>query len=443
VRIRGNSWQERLRDAWRVLTGAISVKVDDSPGWAVLMRDVGPHDRPWSETYEDLKDAVDAWRKNFLVRRIVALIRSYVVGPGIKITSRKAQVDRFIDQFWNHPQNRMDRRLGPLCDEFTRAGELFVAFHTNPADGMSYLRTIPATQIHTIETAPDDYETELRYAETGPTLEPKWWLSPNAPAASLPDESGRLPPILAHFAVNRPVGATRGESDLTPILPWAKRYTEWLKDRVHLNRIRTRQAMLDVQIADDSQVEAKRRQIETSNPLEHGTYIHGPGETLTVHPLEIKADDVKEDGKALRLAIAAGSGLALHYMAEGESVNYATAKEMGEPTARFLSDRQQEFCDILIDIISIAYWRYQLTRGTPGGWTPTLGRDLALSAVTAEVAREDNANLATAAKTATEALQLMRQLGWIDDPTGAALAFKFMGETFTEAELAAMMENSP
>lgn len=416
-------------------TGSVSVKVDDSPGWIPFLQAGGPTDRPWSEVLLDITDAFTAWSKNFFIRRIVAVIRSYVVGGGITITSTRPEVEKFIDAFWNHHQNRIDQRLGPFCDELTRSGELFVTLHTNKIDGMSYLRCIPTSTIVRIDTAENDYETELRYGEQRDTIEPHWWLGPGHPAAGLKDEMQSLPPIMLHFAVNRAVGSTRGESDLTPILPWAKRYTEWLKDRVKLNRIRTRQAMLDVEIADDSQVETKRRQLQTSNPIEHGIYIHGPGETLKLHPLKIEADDVKDDGRALRLAVATGSGLALHYLAEGETTNYATAREMGEPTARFLTDRQTELCQFLQDIIAIAYWRQEIALGRPA----KLGDNLDLSAVTGEVAREDNANLATAGKNAVEALGQMNVHGWIDDPTAVRLAFKFLGEILTDEEIASLL----
>ena len=59
---------------------------------------------------------------------------------------------------------------------------------------------------------------------------------------------------MLHYAVNRPIGAVRGEGDLTPILPWAKRYSEWLKDRVRLNRQRTRQGLMDIEIDDEAMV---------------------------------------------------------------------------------------------------------------------------------------------------------------------------------------------
>ena len=187
--------------------------------------------------------------------------------------------------------------------------------------------------------------------------------------------------------------------------------------------------MLDIEIADNTLVEEKRQQLRTSNPIEHGIYVHGPGETVTMHSLEIKADDVKEDGRALRLAIATGSNVGLHYLGEGESVNYATAREMGEPTARFYSDRQDEVCDILTDLVTAAYKRYAITKSIE---TPT---DLQLSTSTAEVARADNESLAKAAHTVVQALREMRDAGWIDDATAVKLAFKFAGEPLSEDQI--------
>ena len=219
---------ERLVTATRTLfglplgrgsTGSVSVKVNDSPGWIPFLQAGGPTDRPWSEVLLDITDAFTAWRKNFLIRRIVGIIRSYVTGGGITITSKRPDVEQFITDFWNHRQNRIGQRLGPFSDELCRSGELFVTLHTNKVDGMSYLRCIPTTTIVQIETAANDYETELRYGQQRQNIEPHWWLSPNHPEAGIKDKIGRLPPIMLHFAVNRAVGSTRGESDLTPSCP--------------------------------------------------------------------------------------------------------------------------------------------------------------------------------------------------------------------------------
>jgi hypothetical protein len=417
----------RLQAAARVLTGSVSMDYDfdKSQGWLPFYGDAGPQDRPWADVYLDLTDALEAWQKNFLIRRVVATIRSYVVANGITLRSDRAEVNEFLTRFWNHPKTRMGARLGPMCDELTRAGELYPTLHTNRADGMSYVRFVPARSIVQIQTAPNDYETELRYGEQGTEgLEPRWWLSPEHPDAAVKDGDGRLPPVMLHFAINRPIGATRGESDLTPILPWARRYSEWLKDRVRLNRQRTRQAMLDLTVADDAKVEEKRQQLRRDNPLEYGIYVHGPGEETILHSLNIDAQEAADDGRVLRLAVAAGANLAMHFFGEGDRVNYATAKEMGEPTARFLTDRQVDFCGMILELAATAFNRYELHQGRE----PSPREALALDIQVPEVARADNESLARAGLDAASALQLLKQEGWVDDRTAAELAFKFLGE---------------
>jgi hypothetical protein len=412
---------------------AVSITVDDSRGWDPLSGG-GPHDRPWSELRDDLDDSLEAWRKNFMIRRIVTLVRSYVVGNGITISSNHREVEAFVRAFWDHPMNRMEQRLGPICDELIRSGELFAALFTNEADGISYLRFVPASRIREVETDPDDYERELRYGQIQEkSSELKWWISPEHP-----DAKRRRPfhPVMFHYAINRPIGATRGESDLATVLKWALRYSSWLEDRVRLNRVRTRQGMLDVQIDDDSQVEAKKYQLRRDDPMTAGIYVHGPGESTTLHNLQIQADDAEPDGKALRLAIAAGSGVALHYMGEGGDVNYATAREMGEPTSRFFSERQDNLVEFLLQLVTVAHARFMLVTGH----RPPAAGDLKLEASIPEVARADNQTLATAVKDASTALATMRQMGWTDDPTAAKLAFKFDGETLSEDELAAILE---
>ena len=416
---------------------AVSIRIDDSRGWDQIAGSTGPADRPWSEYATNLEDAHNAWRKNFLVRRIVNLTTTYVVGNGITVTSADPTINTFISAFWNHTKNHIPQRLGPMCNELTRAGELFPVLFTNKVNGMSYVRFIPASQIREMETDEEDYETELRYGQIQKnTVETKWWVGPDHPSA-YNTRYHKLPPLMLHFAVNREIGATRGEGDLGPVLPWAKRYTEWLKDRVRLNRQRTRHGVFDVEIPDDTLVKEKRQQLRTSNPVEHGIYVHGPDEKTTMHSLSIEADDAKDDGYALRLAIATGANTALHYLSEGATANYATAKEMGEPVARFYTDRQTALCGFLEDLVTAAYRRRcAILKET----APT---DLQLVTSTTEVARADNQALAEAAHSMVQALAEMKAAGWIDDVTATRLAFKFAGEPIGEDEIKKILAQAP
>lgn len=417
----------------RAVNATVTARVDDSPGWSTLGD--GPTDRPWSEKYEDLKDTLDAWRKSFLIRRIVTLTHAYVVGNGITITSKLPEVEAFIQKFWDHPKNRMDTRLVPICDELTRSGEVFPILFTNQVDGMSYIRFAPACLINHIETKEEDMEAELWYEQQTTLGAPKKWIG-IANEDAFRKKGNKLEPLMLHYTVNKPIGATRGESDLTPILPWAKRYSEWLKDRVRLNRRRTKQGIVDIEIKDGSKVEAKRKQLRTSNPLETGLYVHGDGETMTLHNLNIDAADAKDDGKALRLAVSTGAILGPHHLGEGESINLATAKAMDEPTARFHTNRQKVMTQLLLDMTAVAYMR----KVASGRAEMPPDGDLQLTASVVEAARVDNENLAKAARDMVRALAQMKENDWIDDRTAISLSFKFAGETISESEIDAILK---
>lgn len=144
-RLFGSYIEQRVSQAVR--------EVDDRWWQQVGLR---PEDRPWYETRGDLVEALEAWRDNPLARRIVSLTTDYVVGEGIRLRSEDEGVREFLDRFWSHPQNRIGLRLGSWCDELTRSGELFLLLSRNPADGMSYVRSIPAVHITQVVTDEED-----------------------------------------------------------------------------------------------------------------------------------------------------------------------------------------------------------------------------------------------------------------------------------------------
>ena len=149
-----------------------------------LERGGGPLDRSWDELSGQFSDVLEAWRKNPLARRVIGLTTSYVVGDGITMTSAYGPLKRYLAKWWSDPRNLLDLRLGPWSDELARAGELFIVLHFNRADGMSYVRTVPASVIDRITWAPGDYETETSYHEVVGLDDPDYdkggrtWLSP-------------------------------------------------------------------------------------------------------------------------------------------------------------------------------------------------------------------------------------------------------------------------
>ena len=386
---------------------------------------------------------LEAWGKNFLIRQVVRLTTAYVVGDGIRIFSKNSDVEEFIRAFCNHPENYLEARMPGLCDELTRAGELFPALFTNKVSGMSQVRFVPASQIEQVETDPEDYEKETGYLEIIPgQIERKPWKSKRT--ARVParlvckdgiDRTHRPEPMMLHYCINKPVGATRGESDLTPILPWAKRYSDWLKDRVKFNKLRTEQTATVIKVDDDSQVEAKRKHYEAHPPRGAAIVVIGPSETVSYPATNIQGYDAEPDGKAIRLAFAAGANIPLHFLAEGSTATRSTATEMGDPTHRHYRMRQKDFVAFLKDLVGQAWRRYEAVNGLD------LLEDLEIEAESPDVSRADNKAMADAAKTIAEAFKLMKEQGWITDEIAVRLVFKFAGEILPEEDILEILQS--
>jgi len=127
----------------------------------------GPREERDRQTYdrEDvLRQCLEAWRVNPLARRVVALTTQFVLGGGISLNCAHPATQAFLQSWWDHRLNHMSLRLVEWCDELTRAGELFILASTG-ADGMSYLRAIPALAIAGIRTAANDSAQDTAYIE--------------------------------------------------------------------------------------------------------------------------------------------------------------------------------------------------------------------------------------------------------------------------------------
>ncbi len=318
--------------------------VDDDGGWRALTDPAGA--LPWHELRATLTRAAEVCRRNPLAARLVSMTTDFVVGQGATLSG-----PAWAQAFWTHPQNRLEARIYRWCDELTRAGELFLVLSRHPVDGMSYVREVSAERIDRIESDPDDAERELRYHQLTEEADGCWWLAPEHPHAA------NCAQVMLHYAINRPVGAQRGSSDLAQILTWLERYAFWLEDRVRINRFKGAYLWhVSVQDALPGQLEAKRAQY--ARPPRPGSIVITDGrETWSAVQPHIQADDVAADGRALRMMIAAGAGVPLHFLAEGEGANRATAREMGVATYRHFSHRQRQFALIVEDVVRCALRR--------------------------------------------------------------------------------------
>ena len=403
----------------------VQARIDDSGGWTSITG--RQHDYDPSRVQELYADSLKAWRKNPIAWRIIAITSNYVVGDEIVISSPNRNLNKFVHTFWNHPKNVMDRRLEGMCEELSRSGDLFVLLFLNELDGMSYIRFVTKDRIQSIDTASNDWETELAYYEMQETGEPKKWLSYSNPAAEGADA------VMLHYAINKPIGALLGEGDLTTMIPWLQRYSRMLEDRVRLNwAVR---AFLWVVTVPSNKIKAKLEQYR--NPPEAGSIVvKDESEKWEVFTPLLRASDASYDLRAVRNMIDAGSGYPPHWRGEAEPANLATARAMTSPTERQLIRRQKYFHYLLQDILYKAY-----QRAVQVGRARKLSSDDYddLFVVTAsDLSRSDNESLAKAARDFTQAMYSLSNQLHINEPFSRhllRLAFKFAGEPISEAEI--------
>ena len=369
-------------------------------GWRALAtggrRDVGP-----GELRESLALADEAYRNNPLAFRIVELGVDFVLGRGLTLRADDPAVEAWLRDWWSHPLNNLRLRQFDLCRELSLGGELFVTLHTNPLDGMTYLRTVPAGSIDEVATSPSDVETEERFHDSSAG---RWWTREE----------------MRHYAVNRLVGAVRGQGDLAALLPWLRRYRDWLVDRVRLNKYR--QAFLfDVTLTGADRRTLVGRQQELAVPPEPGSIVvHNEKETWRAVRPEIGAAESEADGLALRLMIAAGSGFPLHFLGEGAETNLATATAMAAPALRRLERRQAYFGWVIVDLA-----RECLRRS--GRFGDAGEGEVALRAEFAELSAADNERVAGAAAAAAGALRTAQEMGWLGREEARDAFGRFVG----------------
>ena len=364
---------------------------------------------------EIIENSLMAWRENPLARRIVNLQTQYVIGDGIGIDCEDEHAAAFLKNFWNEPLNHMDIRITEWCDELTRTGNLFVLISSD-LNGMSYVRAIPATAVKNIETAKNDYEQMLwiEYQDDDEL---------NIKRIDAEDKNfPTMEPRIMQFTVNRPVGAKWGEPDLAPVLIWLQRYSGWLEDRARLNHYRNC-FLFKVTTAETSEQKRIERQRQlNAKPLSPGSIlVTTPAEEWDVLSAKLESNEAEADGLALKKQIAAGVGIPLHFLAEPESQNKASAEAAGGATYRTFEQRQQVFLWIVEQILRSALRRRRLV-------DHELNSEIEVRLIGSDIYQLDNTNLSTAAATMSNVCTQMRKLGYITREEYIRLVYKFAGE---------------
>lgn len=370
-----------------------------------------------------LAECLRSWRLNPIARRIVKLMSMFIVGEGIQVRSDHKATDDFLQSWWNHPLNHLGRQLVPWCDEATRSGNLFFLCTVDQANGMLYVRAVPADQIDEILTAENDIQQEIAYKPVvgADGIRPEPW-----PAYQPVGLVGPVEPVgqsfMLHYAYNQPVGVAWGEPDLAPMLQWLSRYATWLEDRARLNHFRTSFIyVVRGPYADRAALDARQRELAYNPPQPGSVLVVNDTETWSVINPQLESKDAGEDGLALKKMIAIGAGIPPHYLAEPESSTRTTAEAAGTPTFRGLEQTQACFLSILSELAQIAVQQRKL-------FDRRVKPDSRIEAVGPDITERDNSLLSLAVSRIYPALIDLYDRKGIPEDEVIRLVYRMAGE---------------
>ena len=103
---------------------------------------------------------------------------------------------------------------------------------------MSFVRAVTAANIDLITPSVNDIEQPVSFTTKTDEHLQVFSYPTYHQESDTQNPDGSFPPVVLHYAINRPTGAEWGEPDLAPLLRWLRRYSAWLEDRARLNRFR-------------------------------------------------------------------------------------------------------------------------------------------------------------------------------------------------------------
>lgn len=389
--------------------------------------DESQRDRRATDRESILEDCLEAWRTDPLARRLVGLTSQYVIGGGVDIQCDHAPTRAFLMAFWAHPLNHLAVRCVELCDELSRAGNLFVLLSTDQA-GMSYVRIVPAGDIDQITALENDIEQPVSFITKSGVTYPAY--SREAPALQA---DGSFAPVMLHYAINRPAGAQWGESDLAPLLIWLRRYAAWLEDRMRLNRFRNAFIYrVQANFASEAARHARQMELAAHPPSPGSILVTDESEDWSVISPRLEALDAQTDGLALKKMIAAGAGVPMHFLAEPEGSTRTTAEAAGGPAHRQFEQRQRFFLWMLSDLMTVVMQRRAVVDGRIDPTAAVVVRG-------ADISARDNLALGQAGGAIGPLFRQLYQDNLIDAREYLRVVYRFVGE---DADLNALLSKS-
>lgn len=307
--------------------------------------------------YEMLAMAFKKFHTNLFCKAIVRNLCKFVLGKGPILKPKDDANKDELERMWKNfcKNNKWQLREKEIIRRVFRDGEVFLRRFVDEETGKTLIRFLRADNIRNptsvndfnsgedvslgIGTDPDDIENVKTYYYCSPGGE----LIDKIPSGDV-----------LHIKIMVDSDMKRGLSFLLVTLPMIQKYMDWLDDRVVLNKVRSAIALIRNVEGTSGTVETIRDKYRAQTlssdrnkqqGMSRGSVITASkGIKYEMLSPNIQAADVKDDGRAMLLAVAAGCGFPeMMLTADYSNANYSSSVTAQNPFVREIEDWQDFF----------------------------------------------------------------------------------------------------
>jgi hypothetical protein len=287
---------------------------------------------------------------------ILNTLVNYIMGKGINITPKSDDPMAWWiwREFWISDRNKMPVKQFEIVRRIFRDGEIFIRFFSKDDGGaetgkttirfldplmvrakgdVSDLSNLAMTINNGVNTDPEDIEKVISYTVQD-RVDPGKFIE-------IPAEE------VLHIKINADSDQKRGEPAMQTLLSYFRHYEQWIENRILLNKIRS--AIVLIKKVEGTPTEVANmaatlpRATRTSagdqkkQAFRGGTMItEGPGVTYRMEGSNINATDAKEDGRNIKLSMAAGMNMPEYIFGDASNANYSSTMVAESPFVKMI-----------------------------------------------------------------------------------------------------------
>ena len=298
-----------------------------------------------------------------MAKQAIRLWTDYSFGEGMSWSSEKENVKSVMGGFFDNPKNQTvlgSRGQRKSSDKLLVDGEIFFVLFLG-AEGDTSIRTIDPLEITEIITLPDDIEAPMYYRRLwndrqGQPHETIYRSTINEGDEGTLDAAGKAVKssdkgVVYHFALN-----TLGQRGIPILLPahfYFKYQRKFLAARISIMLAMTRFLWKQKVQGGATAVAATKAIQQAKAPAAGSTWVENPAINMEPIRQATGSGDAYNDGRMIKLQIAAATGWPEQYFGDLSTGNLATAKTVELPVQKMCGSYQRMWGDTYKDICEV------------------------------------------------------------------------------------------